>query len=184
MRRVGVLLAAGASRRFGPQNKLLASFRGQALVRWAAQALIEAGCDVTTAIICAPEIVHELPPGMGHQTIAPGQDMAASFRAAIAFARQQQAGRLLVCLGDMPNVSPAMLRQMLERDESAACICDGVRMPPLLLVAEDFEQALLKAEGDRGARAFIRSLPATSLMEVDRLACADVDLPADLVHGA
>ncbi len=180
---VGVLLAAGASRRFGADDKLLASFRGRPLVSWAAGALMQAGCDVVGAIISSAQVAQVLPLGMSHRAIAPGQDMAASFRAAVAFAREQGAGRLLLCLGDMPNVTPQLLRHLLLRETSAVCLCEGVRLPPILLAAVDFERACLLAEGDRGARAFIISLPPEALVKMDHLAGADVDVPADLAQA-
>lgn len=184
MTSVGMVLAAGASRRFGAENKLLAPWRGRPLVTWAAEALLQAGCDVVGAVISSPQVAQVLPSGMLHHAIAPEQDMATSFRAAVAFARDQQAERLLLCLGDMPNVTPQLLRHLLERATSAVCCCDGVRLPPILLAAEDFEQACRLAEGDRGARAFIMSLPPAALVEVDRRICADVDVPADLAEIA
>lgn len=183
MTTLGVVLAAGASRRFGVDDKLLAPFRGRPLVSWAAGALVQAGCDVTGAILSAPEVAQVLPAGMLHRFIAPGQDMAASFRAAIAFAREQEAERLLLCLGDMPNVTPQLLQRLLLHKTSAVCCCEGVRLPPLLLAAADFERASLLAEGDRGARAFIISLPPVALVEVDSRVGTDVDVPADLAQA-
>src|SRR5271165_4945182 len=112
MRRLGVLLAAGASRRFGPEDKLLAPYRGGALVRSAATSLLGAGCDAVLAIVSSVDVAAALPTGIEICSIAPGQPMAVSFHTAIDQAVARRASRLLICLGDMPNVKPALLRRL------------------------------------------------------------------------
>lgn len=180
MRSLGVLLAAGASRRFGPEEKLLAAYRGGALVRAAALALLGAGCDEVLAIVSSEDVAAALPAGAEICRIAPGQEMAASFHAAIDQAVARQASRLLICLGDMPNVSPALLRQLAARDRSCACRSGNIRTPPLLLAEADYAAARASAEGDRGARQFLATLPPDTLMAVDPGEMLDIDQPADL----
>ncbi|MEM1065762.1 MAG: NTP transferase domain-containing protein, partial [Pseudomonadota bacterium] len=50
MKTAGVLLAAGASRRFGAADKLLAPLNGRPLISYAARALVAAKPDVLIAI--------------------------------------------------------------------------------------------------------------------------------------
>ncbi|MGE4373331.1 MAG: NTP transferase domain-containing protein [Xanthobacter sp.] len=180
MKTAGILLAAGLSRRFGPENKLLAPYHGQPLVTWAAEALGQAGCDIVAAVISSEEVAARLPVSMQQLHLPPGQPMAESFRAAIAFAQTQQAGRALICLGDMPHVTSHLLNSLLARPGSTACISNGVRLPPLLLMADDYEEAARNAEGDRGARAFIRGLPEETLFRLESQAGKDVDRPEDI----
>jgi molybdenum cofactor cytidylyltransferase len=150
---LGVLLAAGVSRRFGPQDKLLAPYRGAELVRAAATALLGAGCDAVLAIVSSVEVAGALPAGIGICRVASGRPLADSFRAAIDQALEQQAGRLLVCLGDMPNVTPALLRRLVAYDASCACRAGAILSPPMLLAAADYGAARASADGDRGGGA-------------------------------
>ncbi|HTQ70320.1 MAG TPA: NTP transferase domain-containing protein [Acidocella sp.] len=180
MRSLGVLLAAGASRRFGPQDKLLAPYRGAALVRAAATSLLGAGCDAVLAIVSSMEVAAALPAGFEICRIAPGQMMAASFQAAIDQARARQASRLLVCLGDMPNVKPALLRRLAAHDSSCACQAGGIRTPPMLLAETDYAAARDSAQGDRGARRFLATLSPGALIDVDPVELRDIDQPGDI----
>lgn len=180
---IGVLLAAGASRRFGPDEKLLAPWRGRPLVHWSAQALQIAGCQAGFAVVSSPEVGAALPAGITPYRIEAGQPMGASFRAAITLARSMSAARLLVCLGDMPNIPAGLLVAILTRDCDTACIADGSRRPPILLMAESFDAACDAAQGDMGARAFIRNLPAKDLIALPPAQAFDVDRPGDLADG-
>lgn len=184
MHTLGVLLAAGASRRFGPADKLLAPFRGVALAHSAATALLGAGCDTTVAIISASGVSAALPPGLEVCSIAPGQPMATSFRKAIDLATQRQADRLLICLGDMPNVTPVLLRRLTLRDTSCACRTGDIRTPPMLLVSTDYAAAYASAEGDRGARRFLSTLPADALIDVNPAELLDIDQPEDIAPAS
>lgn len=183
MTTLGILLAAGASRRFGFGDKLMADYRGQPLVRHAAAALAGSGCDALAAVLSSPRVADALPGGFARHFVTPGLPMAASFRAAIACARQAGADRLLLCLGDMPHVQTATLRRLLARDRSTACVCDDVRMPPLLLMSRDFPR-LDGIEGDQGARPLVRGLAPQDLVPVAPFQAIDIDSAADLARAA
>jgi molybdenum cofactor cytidylyltransferase len=184
MHTLSVLLAAGASRRFGPDDKLLTPFRGVALVHSAATALLGAGCDATVAIVSSSSVSEALPPGLEVCSIPPGQPMAASFHAAIDLALERRADRLLICLGDMPNVTPPLLHRLTLRDTSCACRTEGIRTPPMLLVSTDYAAAYASAEGDRGARRFLATLPANALIDVDLAKLLDIDRPEDIASAS
>ncbi|MFE3836511.1 NTP transferase domain-containing protein [Pseudogemmobacter sonorensis] len=177
---LGVLLAAGASRRFGPDDKLLASYGGAPLVVRAARALGAAGCDRLAAIVSSPGVAAALPEGFAGVFVEPDQPMAVSFRRAIDLARETGAARLLICLGDMPNLPVDLLRRLRGMDGSAACLAEGVRMPPMLLLARDYAAAREGAEGDRGARRFLATLPESALLALTPEQARDIDRPADI----
>lgn len=179
MSSIGALLAAGLSRRFGPEDKLLAPWRGQPLVRHAAEALRGAGCAELIAVVSQPEVAAQLP-GFTLLWVAPGLPMSQSFSAVLSHAQRRGAGGLLLTLGDMPQVDGALLRRLLALPGSAACIADGRRMPPAHLVAADFADALALPPGDHGARAVIAAIPPERLVAIDRATARDIDLPGDL----
>ncbi|MDD2867450.1 NTP transferase domain-containing protein [Neomegalonema sp.] len=177
----GVLLAAGASRRFGPEDKLLALWRGRPLVLRAAEAMREAGCGSLAAVVSSPGVEAVLPEGFAPLRIAPGLPMADSLRRAVLAAQEAGAGSLLICLGDMPGISGETLRRLISGAEgrTRACVRAGVRSPPALLASADFAAAL-RAEGDQGAREVLRGLAPEDLLALTPEEAADVDLPGDL----
>lgn len=186
MKTFGILLAAGASRRFGTQDKLLAGWRGAPLVSHPARALAQAGCDALAAVVSSPAVARALPPSFLIRPIAADQPMSASFAAAWSLAAELGAERLLIVLGDMPGISAGTLQRLQAlagaRGGSCACSHAGTRMPPALIRRGDLE-ALNLAPGDHGARALIATLPEDALLPLDEAEARDVDRPADIPAG-
>ncbi|ADO41259.1 nucleotidyltransferase family protein [Ketogulonicigenium vulgare] len=176
---VGVLLAAGLSRRFGPENKLTFAWQGQPLMSYAADALVGAGCESLAAVVSDPDVAALLPAGFTAIALPTGLPMASSFVAAVDHAVALGGQRLLICLGDMPGISGARLRELLAMPGSAACTCEGARMPPMVLEAADFTRARASAKGDRGARVFLQSLSPQQLLPLEAFEAVDIDLRPD-----
>lgn len=171
---VGILLAAGRSSRFGTENKLLAPCRGQPLVGHAAAAL--AGLH-RVAVVGDPAVAAVLD-GFALVDAPPLALQSDSLRAGVMAARAMGASRVLVLLGDMPNVGSDLAKAVLEAcDTRPACAFDGARrMPPAAFPPAWFDR-LLALSGDRGAGALLGDavcVPATPAM------LADVDYPGDL----
>lgn len=180
----GVLLAAGHSRRWGPGNKLLAPWRGQVLVAWAGAILSRAPVDLRAAVIRDARVGALLP---GLALLAPmGEDQSASLRAAVAWAGERGAARLLVLLADMPALSDATIAALVE-----GCTGDrpwAVRHPdgrpgaPACFPAASFA-ALAGLRGDRGAGALLAGAvtvrpPGAELIDLDRP--QDLSIPLGL----
>lgn len=180
VRTVGILLAAGASRRFGPGDKLLAPLRGRPLVHWSASALQDSACQRVAAIVSSHEVEAALPPGFVVRHVPPLQSMARSFRAAVGLAEKMSAERALICLGDMPAITAGLLGELLARRRNSACRSAGRRLPPVLLYASSYRSARESARADAGARDFIARLPAEDLLEIGEESAADVDTVSDL----
>jgi len=179
-----VLLAAGASRRFGPDDKLLALWHGRPLVTHAAEALRASGLSPLIAVTANPEVAALLP---GFAVVAPDRpqpEQSDSLRAGIAEARRLGAPAALVALGDMPGVTADLLRAVAARASPAqpAAATDGTRaMPPACFPAALFE-ALLAATGDRGARPLLASLPDAQRVPAPAEALVDIDTRADIAR--
>ncbi|MEL7026272.1 MAG: NTP transferase domain-containing protein, partial [Pseudomonadota bacterium] len=105
MTTVGILLAAGASARFGPSDKLVEKVNGDALVAYAGRSLACAGCDALLAVT-SNKAVDEVLPGFELVRLSDSNpSQSASLKAGVARAQSMGATRVLIMLGDMPFVS-------------------------------------------------------------------------------
>ena len=158
-----ILLAAGAARRMGGENKLLAQWRGRPLV---------AGAATTLADARTRGLVHDIVVVVGREMektkaalaefnfrFAENPDyadgMSTSLRAGIRCV-PKDADAALVVLGDMPAVSADDIASVVaafspDGGDIAVPTCDGKRGNPVLLGRAHFA-ALLNIGGDSGAR--------------------------------
>lgn len=182
MTTAGVLLAAGSSRRFGAADKLLANLWGRPLASHAAAALSGAGCDLLIGVAADPEVAALLD-GFDVVRPEPGRSgQSDSLRSGIARARACGADQALVVLADMPFVTSAHLRAVLDRAGAAipAASTDGHRrMPPACFPASTFGR-LLALSGDNGARALLSGLSGDALVMAAEGVLRDIDTPEDL----
>ena len=181
MTTAALVLAAGLSSRFGPQNKLLAPVAGRPLARITAEAVKAAAPDHLLVVLSDPELE---PAFSGFQTLrndTPERGQAGSLRIGVAAAQRLNCDFLLVLLADMPRVSPALIQAVEARatPHLAAATTDGDRrMPPACFPASDFA-ALMKLDGDRGAGRLINALPPSQLVRADADTLFDIDTHED-----
>ncbi|MDU8942863.1 nucleotidyltransferase family protein [Ovoidimarina sediminis] len=179
-RTIGLLLAAGASRRFGAEDKLLADLGGKPLVLHAADAMRAAAFDARLAVTSSAEVAVLLP-DFEIAPVNPGAPQSASLRAGIRCAIAMGATRVVVALGDMPRVPPGLLAEIAHHP-GPACAGDGARRtPPAAFPAELFE-SLLAATGDRGAGALLADLPESAVIATAPETLIDIDRPEDLAR--
>lgn len=175
-----ILLAAGASRRFGPQDKLLARHRGQPLIAHAAAALRATRLAQRIAVIANPALVPHLG-GFRIVTLPPGTEpsQSTSLRAGLMAAGRPE--RLLIVLGDMPDITPAHLLAIIGRttaEQPAASTNGRAILPPACFPAAILPR-LAALTGDRGAASLLADLPASQRIAAPDL-LADIDRPKDL----
>ncbi|WP_154764839.1 nucleotidyltransferase family protein [Paracoccus lichenicola] len=170
-----MLLAAGRSRRFGPDCKLQAPYRGKPLVRHAAEAILGTGLPAV-AVIADPAVAGLLPEfrlvhGRGVQSD--------SVRLGLRHVADEAA---LIVLADMPHVTADLL-QRIATSRAPAAATDGHRIcPPALLPRSLFPQ-VQALTGDQGAGALLRSLPGLHRIHVKPEFLRDVDVPDDLLSS-
>ncbi len=157
-----VVLAAGGGsrwRRNGDGHKLLASFRGRPVVRWAVDHAGAAGLAATWVVTGAVDLTEVLPAGvrvLNNPAWEEGQ--ATSLQIAVRAARHAGFEAVVVGLGDQPLVSPSAWRNVASAGgDIVVATYDGQRRNPVKLSAAVWD--LLPLSGDEGARSLMRSRP-------------------------
>jgi molybdopterin-guanine dinucleotide biosynthesis protein A len=194
LRPSGILLAGGASRRFG-RPKLIEPLDGTPLFHRPLRALVESCDDVV--IVLAPDASDlRLPTGMDRVSFARDQvayeGPLAGARVGLEYVRGEYA---VLVAADMPGVTRGLIRLMAERAattrRNATVLRDaeGPRpLPAVLKVVPALELArMLLDDGERRLRALIEGLapdvlPDSVWTEVDPPGAwrDDVDVPGDL----
>lgn len=148
-----ILLAAGRSSRFGPNDKLAQTWRGQPLGAHIAETLAEFPFAGRIAVTSGqgPDYA-----ALGYEAVtneAPDQGLSRSIRLGVE--RAGDVAAALIVLADMPRVTAAHIARLFEQSrgpESVVASSDGEHfMPPALFGAARLA-ALLDLTGDRGAR--------------------------------
>ncbi|MGE0735459.1 MAG: NTP transferase domain-containing protein [Alphaproteobacteria bacterium] len=180
-----IVLAAGLSRRMGKDNKMLVELAGKPLVRHVvAAALASKARPVVVVTGHQAEHVRAALAGTDVTFVhnpSYAEGLSLSLKAGIAAVPPACDGTL-VCLGDMPDVSPALLDKLIAAfaPDKGAEICvpvtGGKRGNPIL-IGHRFFGALHAIEGDVGARHLIADNEA-SVIEVpagDAAIFTDID---------
>lgn len=186
-----LLLAAGASRRFGGGlQKLVQELNGRSVVRWSAESLIGPPVDEVVVVVGANDKpVRDALAGLHLQFVrnaAAEQGMASSLAVGVA-ALSSDVEAVLVALGDEPLVGREPLEQVVRRYREGnttivAPVFRGVRGHPVLFDRSVFPE-LLALSGDHGARAVAdRDTARRALVELDLPKPVDVDTAADLAR--
>ena len=177
---LGVLvLAAGASRRFGPDDKLLADLDGQPVAGYAMALAAGLPARRKLAVVSSARVADLARlAGLDICRIAPGGGMSDSLKAGMT-TLSGEVDRVLILLGDMPWIAPADLDRLLACGAPACALRDGQRMPPALLPEEWFAR-VMRLEGDRGAGMLLRDIPADKAIAIPDRHRRDIDFPADI----
>jgi CTP:molybdopterin cytidylyltransferase MocA len=181
----GLLLAAGASRRFG-SPKALARFRGHTLVERSA-ALLRPVCPAGILVVSGAEdqLLRKLlgaeVPVVHNPHWAAG--MAASLACGIRNLPAADAVLVLPC--DLPAVTEEDLGRLAAAwqaapDRVAAAGWDGHQGPPAIFPRSRWP-ALLALQGDQGARGLLALEPRLVRVPMPN-AALDVDTPEDLAR--
>ena len=177
----GLVLAAGAGRRYG-MPKALVEYEGSLLVERAVRTA-RAVCDPVLVVLGAQAADVWARADLAGATVLVNADwasgMASSLRTGLDGVRgwPERIDAALILLVDMPGMTPAALQRIAGQaspDALAVATYDGVRGHPVLLGREHWAGVAETATGDEGAR---RYLAAHHVTEVDCTGLAD---PADL----
>jgi molybdenum cofactor cytidylyltransferase len=182
----GVLLASGASRRFGA-DKLTAQLDGRAIVRWSAEALVGVVDEVVVVVRDDTSAVLAVLDGLPIRWVVNRESdrgMSTAIRAGIA-ALPAHVEAAIVALGDQPLVDRRVVAQLVERWRATHARAiqprydDGPGHPVLFDVT--LFPKLCALEGDVGARAVLGSLGgALDVVPIAGPRPIDVDTPETL----
>lgn len=185
----GVVLAAGAGRRFG-KPKALVEHRGSLLVERAARTLADGGCRPVLVVLGASaEEVRERADLAGAQPLLNPDwptGMGSSLRTALDALEDTPVDAAMILPVDMPGVSPTAVRRvgaLASPTALAAASHAGRRSHPVLLGREHWPGARAAATGDTGARDYLIHREITLVSCEDVADGRDVDRPADLDPG-
>lgn len=181
----GLVLAAGAGRRYG-RPKALIDYEGRCLLDRAVATLRGGGCRQVLAVLGAGA---EQALAAADEAFTPvrnrrwGQGLSTSLKAGLAAVPERYDG-VVVTLVDQPRIASEAVRRLIvaaeEGAEVAVAVYEGLRGHPMYFAREHLGAIAEGAAGDRGARDFLAAHPEL----VREVACPgdplDIDTPADL----
>jgi molybdenum cofactor cytidylyltransferase len=181
----GLILAAGAARRFGA-DKLAADLRGRPVMQHVLDAAAEAGLAPVVAVVAGARTALEWRAARPVINPDPARGLASSLAVGLdALADQIGVERVVVLLGDQPLVSVEAIHLLLAtRDDPAHPVVvpryeDGQPGNPVVLAARVWPIARTLA-GDSGMRQLFGARPDL-IRYVDVPGTnPDIDTPADL----
>jgi molybdenum cofactor cytidylyltransferase len=182
-----VVLAAGASTRFGSPKQLV-RLNGRPLLHLAVSRAVEVGGQAVTVVLGANAA--DLAPLLRHTPAAVivnrewAEGMGSSVRAGVSRV-PPTADAVLLMLADQPAVTAEDLRRLVgtwrrQPQSIVAAHYDGITGVPAIFPREDF-RALTALRGDAGARALLKRGGERVVRVPLQAAAIDIDTPEDLL---
>jgi CTP:molybdopterin cytidylyltransferase MocA len=183
----GLLLAAGAGRRYG-MPKALVRLGGRLLVERAAETLREGGCDPVIVVLGAAADRVRAEALLGTAVVVDNPEwpsgMGSSLSRGLLATPHSGVDAAVVLLVDLPGVTPAAVRRVAALASPDALVMAGYgtrRGHPVLLGRDHWPGVAAAATGDVGARPYlaahassVRVVPCDDVAD-DR----DVDTPEE-----
>ena len=174
---VGVLLAAGAGRRYGKPKVLVDGW-----LEAAVGALRDGGCADVVVVLGAAEVA--APPGV-IAIVAPDwhDGLSVSVRTGLAQAERMHADYAVLHVIATPDVGPAVVARVVGRAVASgsglARAYFGDRPGhPVVVARRHWPAVLAQISGDEGAGAYLRSRPDVEIVDCGDLAGGrDIDAP-------
>ena len=183
---VGILLAAGASARFGAAKLLHPLADGTPVGVAAARALLQALPDSIAVVRPGDQALIDAFTALGMQVVEnPRAEAGMGASLAAGVAATPAAAGWLIALADMPWLQPVTIRTLADRLRHGASmvapLCQGRRGHPVGFAAR-WQAALCGLSADQGARDLLAQHPheLELITSGDAGVLADVDYPDDL----
>jgi molybdenum cofactor cytidylyltransferase len=195
VRLVAVVLAAGASSRFGDANKLIEPIEGRALVRRAVEAMLAAGVhEIVVVTGHEPAVIEAALDGLGVRFVHNAgwqAGLGSSIGSGVAALGPDIDGAFIVP-GDMPFVDPATIRELafaFERAPTTPIVypatAKGEQRNPVLWPRRHFAE-LISLPGPDGAKQLLQTFKGewVAVPAMTDAMFTDVDTQADLDAAA
>lgn len=179
------VLAAGSSRRFGDDDKLLAPFSGRRLGEHAISAIHQADLAPAAAFVVDSQIEHPCQAAWakaGFTTVVnlqADQGLGASVSLAATIALKSDCDALLIALADMPMVPPEHFSKLICASKDAEIVASAIgarKMVPAVFGHQSLD-SLVMLSGDRGARDLLKD---ARIVDCPPEWLVDIDTPNDL----
>jgi molybdenum cofactor cytidylyltransferase len=179
----GLILAAGAGKRFGSTSKLLAELDGRPLLEHAVSA--SCGVEALERVVVvlgahADEVLGAVDFGRAEPVVCPdwSAGQAASLRCGLR--ALGECSRVIVTLGDAPTITPEVVARFVDASPGTRAVYRGRPGHPVVLGPAHLAEisALGSLSGDRGARDLLRGGATIECSELS--SGRDVDTPEDL----
>jgi molybdenum cofactor cytidylyltransferase len=180
----GLVLAAGAGRRFG-SSKQLAELDGRPLLEHSIQRLAASPVERVVVVLGAgaEQVIARVDPQGAELVVCERWDEGQSASLACGLGRLSDCEAVVITLGDQPRLAPASIERVLEaRAEGVDAVratYGGVPGHPVLLERHLFDR-MRDVSGDHGARHLLQSVHTVEVPCDDLGGGEDVDTPAQL----
>ena len=178
----GLLLAAGAGRRYG-MPKALVHYGGGLLVDHGVRTLRDGGCVPIAVVLGASHADVRAQADLGQASVVVNDEwdsgMGSSLRAGLAALASTTAEAAIVLLVDTPGITAAAVERIRSYGRPgalAAATYGGEMGHPVLLGREHWPGVIDAATGDRGARPYLRQHQDDLVL----VACDDIADGADM----
>jgi nicotine blue oxidoreductase len=182
----GLLLAAGAGRRYG-MPKALVRHRGRLFVEHAADALHDGGCAPVVVVLGALADDVRTTAELSGSSLVDNPDwasgMGSSLRVGLAALAPGDCTAVVVLPVDTPGVTAEAVRRFVALASPSAlarATYDGVPGHPVLIGRDRWPAVAELARADEGARPYLATHRADAVPCEDVATGADVDQPEDL----
>jgi len=166
---IGVLLAAGAGRRYGKPKVLVEGWLPAAV-----GALQDGGCTDVVLVLGAAEVT--APPGVTAINVPDWQEgLSASVRTGLAQADRMRADYAVLHVIDTPDVGSAVVARVLghavaSRSGLARAFFGDRPGHPVVIARRHWPEVLARISGDQGAGTYLRSRRDVEIVDCSDLA--------------
>src|SRR5438270_7489949 len=178
----GLLLAAGEGKRLGTP-KALVEVDGQLLVDRAVRMLADGGCSPVVVVLGAGAADVTAQAQLADAVVVVNDDwpqgMGSSLRVGLTVLADLGVETVVVSVVDQPRVGSDVVRRLVTHPSgrpAVAAAYDGRQGNPVRLDATIWPDVAAAAEGDVGARAWMRAHPQS----VEVVACDDLGVDDDI----